>query len=262
MTLTLSLIATGLFILGVPIFLVIGLWVVAMSFVVDLSLSNVGFAFSAVFTTSFALLAMPLFILTGDLINRSGIAYRLSAFAYACMGWLRGGLGMASIGACGLFRRDLGVELGHDRHHRGDDASAHGQERLRRTLRGGDGRGGRDGRDHHPAVDHLHRLRLPDEPLDLRSCSSPGSFPALLMVIAMQAGLLVRLLDERLGAPDPVPVRTRMIKTAFGAWLGFFAIGLVLWGIYTGQVLAHRGGGRDGGLLHHRGAGLAAALPA
>ena len=27
----------------------------------------------------------------------------------------------------------------------------------------------------------------------------------------------------------------RALKTAFGAWLGFFAIGLVLWGIYTGK---------------------------
>ena len=27
----------------------------------------------------------------------------------------------------------------------------------------------------------------------------------------------------------------RIIKTAIGAWLGFFAIGLVLWGIYTGK---------------------------
>ncbi|MEO1550967.1 MAG: TRAP transporter large permease subunit, partial [Pseudomonadota bacterium] len=27
----------------------------------------------------------------------------------------------------------------------------------------------------------------------------------------------------------------RVLKTAFGAWLGFFAIGLVLWGIYTGK---------------------------
>lgn len=28
---------------------------------------------------------------------------------------------------------------------------------------------------------------------------------------------------------------SRMIKTGIGAWLGFFAIGLVLWGIYTGR---------------------------
>jgi len=27
----------------------------------------------------------------------------------------------------------------------------------------------------------------------------------------------------------------RVIKTAIGAWLGFFAIGLVLWGIYSGK---------------------------
>jgi len=56
-----------------------------------------------VFTDGFALLAMPLFILTGDLINRSGIAKRLSDFAYACLGWIRGGLSMAALGACGLF---------------------------------------------------------------------------------------------------------------------------------------------------------------
>src|SRR3546814_10544625 len=52
---------------------------------------------------SFALLAAPLFILTGDLISAGGIARRMCDFALAILGWLRGGLGMASIAACGMF---------------------------------------------------------------------------------------------------------------------------------------------------------------
>ena len=92
-----------LFMLGVPVFLVIASWVVGCSFVLGLTLDNMGAELLNVFNKGFALLAMPLFILTGDLINKSGIARRLSDFAYACLGWIRGGLGMASLGACGLF---------------------------------------------------------------------------------------------------------------------------------------------------------------
>ena len=94
---------TFLFMLGVPVFLVIGYWVIGVSFVLGMPLQNIGGALGDVFTDGFALLAMPLFILTGDLINRSGIARRLSDFAYACLGWIRGGLAMAALGACGLF---------------------------------------------------------------------------------------------------------------------------------------------------------------
>ena len=102
-TTIISLGVTFMFMLGVPVFLVIGYWVIGMSFVLGLPLINTGAALADVFTDGFALLAMPLFILTGDLINRSGIAKRLSDFAYSCLGWLRGGLAMASLGACGLF---------------------------------------------------------------------------------------------------------------------------------------------------------------
>lgn len=94
---------TFLFMLGVPVLLVIAYWVIGCSFVLGLTLDNMGAELLNVFNKGFALLAMPLFILTGDLINKSGIARRLSDFAYACLGWLRGGLAMASLGACGLF---------------------------------------------------------------------------------------------------------------------------------------------------------------
>ena len=98
-----SLAVTMLFMLGTPVLLVIVYWVIGCSFVMGLTLDNIGNELLNVFNKGFALLAMPLFILTGDLINKSGIARRLSDFAYACLGWLRGGLAMAAIGACGLF---------------------------------------------------------------------------------------------------------------------------------------------------------------
>ncbi|MEM8842738.1 MAG: TRAP transporter large permease subunit, partial [Pseudomonadota bacterium] len=98
-----SIAVTVLFMMGVPVLLVIAYWVIGCSFVIGLTLDNMGAALSDVFTDGFALLAMPLFIMTGDLNNKSGFARRLSDFAYSCLGWVRGGLAMASLGACGLF---------------------------------------------------------------------------------------------------------------------------------------------------------------
>jgi TRAP-type C4-dicarboxylate transport system permease large subunit len=228
-----SLGASALFLLGVPIFLVIGMWVVASSFVVGLTLDNIGFAFSAVFTTSFALLAMPLFILTGDLINRSGIAERLSTFAYACLGWLRGGLGMACLGACGLFAAISGsnsattatigammhprmVENGYDARFAAATAAA----------------GGTVGIIIPPSIIFIVYGFITN--LSISDLFIAGIIPGALMVLGMQIAcwLVCRingwghLIDFRFD---------RMVRTAFGAWLGFFAIGLVLWGIYTGK---------------------------
>ena len=82
--------------LGVPVLLIIGYWVIGASFALGLTLDNMGAKLLNVFNKGFALLAMPLFIQTGDLINKSGNARGLSDFAYACLGWLRGGLAMAA----------------------------------------------------------------------------------------------------------------------------------------------------------------------
>jgi tripartite ATP-independent transporter DctM subunit len=52
---------------------------------------------------SFVLLALPLFILAGALMETGGIARRLVALAVALVGWIRGGLGMAVITAEYIF---------------------------------------------------------------------------------------------------------------------------------------------------------------
>lgn len=52
---------------------------------------------------SFPLLAIPFFILAGNLMNSAGITNRIFAFATALVGWLRGGLGHVNVGASVLF---------------------------------------------------------------------------------------------------------------------------------------------------------------
>ena len=53
--------------------------------------------------TKFPLIAIPLFILAGAIMNSSGISRRLIALASALFGFVRGGLAMVSIGASLFF---------------------------------------------------------------------------------------------------------------------------------------------------------------
>lgn len=61
---------------------------------------------------AFVLLAVPLFVLAGELVNEGRIAERLIAFANGLFGWMRGGLAQVNIGASILFAGITGVALG------------------------------------------------------------------------------------------------------------------------------------------------------
>ena len=54
-------------------------------------------------TDSFPLVAIPLFILAGALMNRAGISRRLTDFAASVVGWMRGGLAMTTTASSMLF---------------------------------------------------------------------------------------------------------------------------------------------------------------
>ncbi len=228
-----SLGVTFLFMLGVPVLLVIGYWVIGCSFVLGLTLDNMGAELLNVFNKGFALLAMPLFILTGDLINKSGIARRLSDFAYACLGWIRGGLAMASLGACGLFAAISGsnsattatigsmlhpemVKGGYDERFSAATAAA----------------GGTVGIIIPPSIIFIVYGFLMNLPIS--ELFVAGILPGALMVFGMQFACWIICRMNGWGYLIPLQLN-RVLKTAFGAWLGFFAIGLVLWGIYTGK---------------------------
>ena len=52
---------------------------------------------------SFPLIAVPFFILAGNLMNSAGITTRIFTFARATVGWLHGGLGHVNVGASVIF---------------------------------------------------------------------------------------------------------------------------------------------------------------
>jgi len=89
--------------LGVRIWAVIGLGSVIMLMTTDvLPATLLGEAlFDGV--DSFALIAVPLFILTGDVLVRSGLSNKLLDVAEATMGWQRAGLGTSTVLGCGFF---------------------------------------------------------------------------------------------------------------------------------------------------------------
>ena len=104
MTIALSLLLiVALLVVGVPFWVCLGLGTVVMlAGTGALPLTLVGEAlFEGV--DSFALIAIPLFILTGDVMVRSGLAYRLLGFAEASFGSLRSGFGTSTAMGCGLF---------------------------------------------------------------------------------------------------------------------------------------------------------------
>ena len=104
MTIALILLLLLLILVNVPIAVALGL--VAVVAIVATggvaALPNAGLLmFSG--STSFPLIAIPLFILAGAIMNRSGISRRLVAFASAVFGFIRGGLAMVSISASMFF---------------------------------------------------------------------------------------------------------------------------------------------------------------
>ena len=59
--------------------------------------------------TNFPLIAIPLFILAGAIMNASGISQRLIAFASALLGFMRGGLAHGVDRHLDVLRGDLGL---------------------------------------------------------------------------------------------------------------------------------------------------------
>ena len=96
------LLMIGLLVVGVPFWVTMGLGTFAILVSTDaLPLSLIGDGlFEGV--DSFALIAIPLFILTGDVMVRSGLAHQLLDFAEASFGSLRSGFGTSTVMGCGL----------------------------------------------------------------------------------------------------------------------------------------------------------------
>jgi tripartite ATP-independent transporter DctM subunit len=89
--------------LAVPVWVALGLGTVAMLLMTGvLPLSLLGEAlFNGI--DAFALIAVPLFILTGDVLVRTGLSDKLLDIAEATVGGARAGFGTATVLTCGFF---------------------------------------------------------------------------------------------------------------------------------------------------------------
>ena len=88
---------------GVPIFIALGLSSLIYTHFVAGIPDFVVLHRMAGGVDSFPLLAVPFFILAGNLMNSAGITNRIFAFATAAVGWLRGGLGHVNVVGSVIF---------------------------------------------------------------------------------------------------------------------------------------------------------------
>jgi len=92
----------GLFLLGVPITFSLGAASVVGLLLMDVPLMVIAQRLWTAVDT-FTLVAVPLFILAGDLMSRGGISRRLVDFSQALVGHLTSGLAMVAVVACMFF---------------------------------------------------------------------------------------------------------------------------------------------------------------
>jgi tripartite ATP-independent transporter DctM subunit len=104
LTLVIFVALVGMVMLGVPIFAAMGLTaagtfiLMGEAFVLPMMAQRMYVA-----TTGFTLLAIPFFILAGNLMNYGGITQRVFDFARALVGHIRGGLGHVNVVASMIF---------------------------------------------------------------------------------------------------------------------------------------------------------------
>ena len=89
---------------GMPIAFALGLSSVTtiMIFSND-SVASIALKLFAAESEHYTLLAIPFFILSSTFLSTGGVANRIINFAIDCVGWIRGGLAMASVMACMIF---------------------------------------------------------------------------------------------------------------------------------------------------------------
>ena len=85
---------------------------------------------------SFPLLAVPFFILAGNLMNNAGITNRIYNFALALVGWMKGGLGHVNIVGSVIFAGHVGHGHRRRRGPRHDRDQGDARPRLHQGVRG------------------------------------------------------------------------------------------------------------------------------
>lgn len=227
-----SILSAVFFVIGVPIFLCIGYWVVLTSLAVGFTISNIGTtAYQSI--SSWALLAMPLFILTGDLILAAGIAQKLVRFARSCISFIRGATSMGTIFASGLFAAISGSNAA--------TTAAIGSIMIPEMKSEGYNEnfaactaaaGGTVGILIPPSIVFVVYGFLMN--LSIADLFLAGIIPGTMVVVALMGSAYYWSRKYSWGNTQKLSAKNILV-TAWDAKLGFLAIFLVMYGIYTGK---------------------------
>ena len=111
-TAAIFVVLVGFILLGLPIAVAMGLTaVLAIAFLGDPVMLQVISQRIYGGTTSFTLLAIPFFILAGNLMNTGGMTERIFRFAHSLVGHMRGGLGQVNVVGSMVFAGMSGSAL-------------------------------------------------------------------------------------------------------------------------------------------------------
>lgn len=223
--------AAILFVTGTPIFLLMGAWVLGAQLIIDFPLANIG---SSLFEglNSFALLAAPLFILTGDLIAGGGIARRMTDFAMSLLGWVRGGLGMSTIATCSMFAAISGSNSATTATIGSITYPPMRDQGYTNTFAAAtSAAGGVVGIIIPPSILFIVYGHLTATPIS--ELFLAGIIPGFLMSLVMLITVYVVSRKRQYGTLEPFRMQ-RVARSFPGVSIGLAAGLIVLWGIYAG----------------------------
>lgn len=235
MALTLiSLSAVLMFVLGTPIVLLMALWVAATSYwVIDFPLMNMGVS-SLDSLKSFAFLAVPLFISTGDFLTAGGLSQKLIGLSKSLVAFLPGRTGATTILASGMFSAVSGSNAA--------TAATMGQlmgpEMTRAGIKPGlagaiVAAGGTLGVVIPPStIFIIYGITMDVSPVDL---NLGGMLPGIVMM-AILIGFTAFLTRKNEPADRFVPVTLlkNVVRDTGAASLGLVAVALLFFGLYLG----------------------------
>jgi tripartite ATP-independent transporter DctM subunit len=192
-------------------------------------------------TTKFPLIAIPLFVLAGAIMNATGISRRLIALASALVGFVKGGLAMVTIGASMFFAEISGSAVA--------DVAALGSILIPEMKRKGYSTELAASVTSSSAT--LAVIIPPSIPMILYGVMSGSSVVELFVagiVPGVVGGLLLMGVAYGLAVRYDLPVqeafRVRRLVTTFreAAWALLLPV-IILGGIFTGWVTATEGAG-------------------
>lgn len=220
--------------IGLPLFIVLGAGSLAIVSILGIYSPTVlgEVPFTAI--DNWALLAMPLFILTGDIISTGRIARQLVRLGQAGVGWITGGLGMATIMGCFFFAGTSGSNSA--------DTAAIGKIMIPPMVANGYDKpyaaalaaaGGCLGIIVPPSLIFIIYGVITST--SVGDLFLGGILPGVVMAVAMCTANYFVCRSSTWGARDRVPFHlSELIKAAWDARYGIGAPAVILGGIYSG----------------------------